>query len=166
MRPALLAGFPGGLAGPNAPGLSILRCGQGLNASWPVGQPLPDAAAMAASRRCAHWRLPFMSFSSCRASERDPVALVESCQRSLLWLLRSHQREPLRRCWIDHPYGEEEITRLEDELLPAMESFLARIDAIDQQLREAQEEQEAQVELERAAMAAAGAESSAVLMPL
>jgi hypothetical protein len=45
----------------------------------------------------------------------------------LLWLLRSHQREPLRRCWIDHPYGEEEITRLEDELLPAMESILERI---------------------------------------
>jgi hypothetical protein len=45
----------------------------------------------------------------------------------LLWLQQSHQREPLRRCGIDHPYGEEEITRLEDELLPAMESFLARI---------------------------------------
>jgi hypothetical protein len=164
MRPALLAGFPGGLAAPNAPGLSMLSRGQGLNASWPGGQPLPDTAAMAASRRCADWRLPFMS-SSCRASERDPVALVESCQRSLLWLLRSHQREPLRRCWIDHPYGEEEITRLEDELLPAMESFLARMDAIDQQLREAQEEQEAQVELERAAIAAAGAESSEVLVP-
>ena len=103
--------------------------------------------------------------SSCRPSERDPVALVESCQRSLLWLLQSHQREPLRRCWIDHPYGEEEFTRLEDELLPAMESFLARMDAIDQQLREAQEEHEAQVELERAAIAAAGAESSAVLVP-
>jgi hypothetical protein len=139
----------------------MLRRGQGLNASWPVGQPLPFDAAMAASRRGAHWRLPFMS-SSCRASERDPIALVESCQRSLLWLLRSHQREPLRRCWIDHPYGEEEITRLEDELLPVMESFLSRIVdvvfreaiAIDQQLREAQEEQEAQFELERAATAA------------
>ena len=105
--------------------------------------------------------------SSCRASERDPIALVESCQRSLLWLLQSYQRRvPLRRCWIDHPYGEEEITRLEDELLPAMESFLARIDAIDQQLREAQEEQEAQFELERAAIAAAGAEPSVVLVPL
>ena len=120
---------------------------------------------MAVSRRGAIWRQPFMS-SSCRASERDPVALVESCQRSLLWLLRSRQREPLRRCWIDHPYGEEEITRLEDELLPAMESFLARMDAIDQQLREAQEEQDAQFELERAALAAAGAESSEVLVPL
>ena len=104
--------------------------------------------------------------SSCRAAERDPVALVESCQSSLLWLLQSHRREPLRRCWIDHHYGEEEITRLEDELLPAMESFLARIGANDQQLREVQAEQEAQVELEQAAIAAAGAESSAVLVPL
>lgn len=142
----------------------MLRRGQGLNASWPGGQPLPNAAAMEVSRRGAHWRLPFMS-SSFRASERDPVALVESCQRTLLWLLQSHRREPLKRCWIDHPYGEEEITRLEDELLPAMESFLPRMDAIDQQLREAQEEQEAQVELERAAIAAAGAEPSAVLVP-
>jgi hypothetical protein len=50
--------------------------------------------------------------------------------------------------------------------MTAMESFLARIDLIDQQFREAQEEQEAHFELERAAMAAAGAESSAVLVPL
>jgi hypothetical protein len=45
----------------------------------------------------------------------------------LLWLLQSHRREPLRRCWIDHPYGEEEFTRLEDELVSAMESILERI---------------------------------------
>jgi len=76
-----------------------------------------------------------MSFSSCRASERDPVALVESCQRALVWLLRSHRGEPLRRCWIDQPYGEEEITRLEQELLPAMEQFLERIGEIDRQLK-------------------------------
>ena len=91
---------------------------------------------------------------------------MESYQRSLLLFLQSHRREPLRRCWIDHTHGEEEITRLEDELLPAMESFLARIDVIDQQLREAQEEQEAQVELERSAMAAAGAGASGVLVTL
>ena len=77
------------------------------------------------------------------------------------WSLRGWR---VRRCWIDLPYGEEEITRLEDELLPAMESFLARIDSIDQQLREAQEEQEAQVEIEQSAIAAEGAESSAVLV--
>jgi len=70
-------------------------------------------------------------------------------------MLQSHRREPLRRCWIDHPYGEEEITRLEDELFPAMESFLALIldavfrvaGAIDQQHREAEAEHEAEVEL-------------------
>jgi hypothetical protein len=57
----------------------MLRRGQGLKASWPAGQPLPAEAVMTASCRGAHWRLPFMSFSSCRANERDPVALVESC---------------------------------------------------------------------------------------
>ena len=35
------------------------------------------------------------------------------------------------RPWIDHPYGEEEITLLEEELLPAMAVFLARVEAID-----------------------------------
>jgi hypothetical protein len=37
----------------DAPGLCMLRRGQGLNASWPGGQPLPDAAAMVASLRGA-----------------------------------------------------------------------------------------------------------------
>jgi hypothetical protein len=51
-------------------------------------------------------------------------------------------------CWIDHAYGEEVITWLGEELLPALENLMARIVdavfreavAIDQQLREAQEE--------------------------
>jgi hypothetical protein len=104
----------------------------------------PVAALIGVCRSC-----PF------QAAELDSVALVESCQRSLLSMLQSHRREPLRRCWIDHPYGEEEITRLEDELFPAMESFLALIldavfrvaGAIDQQHREAEAEHEAEVEL-------------------
>ncbi len=33
------------------------------------------------------------------------------------------------RPWIDHPYGEEEITLLEEELLPAMAGFLERVEA-------------------------------------
>jgi len=49
----------------------------------------------------------------------DPVALVQSCHSALLWILRSHQSRSIRRYWIDHPYGEEEITLLEEELLPA-----------------------------------------------
>ena len=55
----------------------------------------------------------------------------------------------MARPWIDHPYGEEEITLIEEELLPAMDRFLSRIEEIDQQLEEAQEQ-------EAAALLAAG----------
>jgi hypothetical protein len=43
------------------------------------------------------------------------------------------------RPWIDHPYGEEEITLLEEELLPSMAGFLARVDAIDRAIEADQE---------------------------
>jgi hypothetical protein len=52
--------------------------------------------------------------------------------------------------WIDHPYGEEEITLLEEELIPAMEQFLARIQEIDAALEAAHE---AEIERVQAAMA-------------
>jgi hypothetical protein len=58
----------------------------------------------------------------------DPVSLVESCYRAVEWLLATHTAKGLLipRPWIDHPYGEEEIALLEEELLPAMAVFLAR----------------------------------------
>jgi hypothetical protein len=43
------------------------------------------------------------------------------------------------RPWVDHPYGEEEITLLEEELLPAMAGFLERVEAIDQAIEADQE---------------------------
>jgi hypothetical protein len=43
------------------------------------------------------------------------------------------------RPWIDHPYGEEEITLLEEELLLAMERFLSRVEEIDLRLEAEQE---------------------------
>lgn len=65
----------------------------------------------------------------------DPVSLVESCYRAVEWLLATHTAKglliPRPRPWIDHPDGEEEIALLEEELLPAMAVFLARVDAID-----------------------------------
>ena len=70
--------------------------------------------------------------------EEDPVALVESCYKAISWVLRTHGGRPLRRTWIDQPYGEEELTRLEQELLPAMAGFLQRINEIDAQLEAAQ----------------------------
>ena len=71
----------------------------------------------------------------------DPVALVESCYRAVKWLLATHTAKGLLipRPWIDHPYGEEEITLLEEELLPAMAGFLERVEAIDQAIEADQE---------------------------
>jgi hypothetical protein len=71
----------------------------------------------------------------------DPIALVESCYRALQWLLATRTARGLLipRPWIDHPYGEEEITLLEEDLLPAMAVFLARVDAIDRAIEADQE---------------------------
>ena len=49
------------------------------------------------------------------------------------WILATHTTKGVQipRSWVDHAYGEEEITLLEEELLPAMAVFLARVNAID-----------------------------------
>lgn len=57
--------------------------------------------------------------------------LLESTLHSIQAILDRHRGKPLRRCWMDQPYGEEEITRLEEELLPALQRFVARIADID-----------------------------------
>ena len=46
----------------------------------------------------------------------DPVCLVESCRRAIEWILITHTARGrlVPRPWIDHPYGEEEITLLEE----------------------------------------------------
>jgi len=36
----------------------------------------------------------------------------------------------LRRTWIEQPYGEEEITILEEEVIPAIQQCLVRIDEL------------------------------------
>ena len=68
----------------------------------------------------------------CRPEE-DPFLLLESCGKAIESILRGHAGRPLRRTWIDRPYGEEEISRLE-EVLPAIQQCLARIDEIDSAL--------------------------------
>lgn len=80
-------------------------------------------------------------------SPEDPVNLVESCYRAVGWLLATHTARGvlIPRPWIDHPYGEEEISLLEEELLPAMALFLARVDAIDRAI-EADQEARAQAD--------------------
>ena len=46
---------------------------------------------------------------------------------------------PLRRTWIEQPYGEEEITLLEEEVIPAIQQCLARINELDQRMLAQQE---------------------------
>ena len=75
----------------------------------------------------------------CRPEE-DPFLLLESTLRSMEEILRRSRGLPLRRTWIEQPYGEEEITLLEEEVLPAIAQCLARIDAIDSALNAAGEE--------------------------
>ncbi|MFZ0406687.1 MAG: hypothetical protein WAM11_01055 [Cyanobium sp.] len=91
-----------------------------------------------------------MSTSLDRLTRDDPFALVESCHKGVVRILRCHRGKPIRRLWIDHPYGEEEITLLEEELIPAMEQFLSRIQEIDAALEAAKE---AEIEWVQAAMA-------------
>jgi hypothetical protein len=56
----------------------------------------------------------------CRPEE-DPFLLLESTLRSMEEILRRRRGLPLRRTWIEQPYGEEEITILEEEVIPAIQ---------------------------------------------
>ena len=73
----------------------------------------------------------------CRREE-DPFLLLDRASRSIEQLLRRDL--PLRRTSSEQPYGEEEITLLEEEVPPAIAQCLARIDAIDSALSAAGEE--------------------------
>ena len=74
----------------------------------------------------------------CRPEE-DPFLLLESTLRSIEVVLMLRRGLPLRRTWSEQPYGEEEITRLEEEVLPAIRQCLARVDELDEQLLAQQE---------------------------
>ena len=67
----------------------------------------------------------------CRPEE-DPFLLLQSTFHAVQEILVRHRGQPLRRSWLDHPYGEEEITLLEEDLLPALKGCLARIAELDQ----------------------------------
>ena len=85
----------------------------------------------------------------CRPEE-DPFLLLESTLRAVEEILLRRRGLPLRRTWIEQPYGEEEITLLEEEVIPAIQQCLARVDELDERLL-AQEElmQRCELELQR-----------------
>jgi len=76
--------------------------------------------------------------------QEDPFLLLESTLKAMERILRHASQQPLQRCWIDHPYGEEELTRLEEEVIPAISRCLQRIDEIDHELELAQDQQQEQ----------------------
>ncbi|WP_457767827.1 hypothetical protein [Cyanobium sp. ULC084] len=131
-------------------GSRIIRRGKGC-ASGSFLAALARSGGAAGVPSLRHRAPGSMSFWLDALCREDPVALVHSCHQGLSRLLRCHRGKPIRRFWIDHPYGEEEITLLEEELIPAMEQFLARIQEIDSALEASHE---VEVERVQAAMAA------------
>jgi len=96
--------------------------------------------------------------------EEDPFLLLQSTLSCVERILQRSSGRPLRRTWIEFPYGEEEITLLEEEVIPAIQQCLQRVDAIDAAL---QEEQEARIAIEQLRQQlAADTEGSDALMPL
>ena len=71
--------------------------------------------------------------------EEDPFLLLESSLKAIERILQLRRGLPLRRTWIEQPYGEEEITLLEEEVIPAIQQCLARVDELDGRLLAQQE---------------------------
>ncbi|MCP9890290.1 hypothetical protein KBY57_04325 [Cyanobium sp. Aljojuca 7D2] len=84
---------------------------------------------------------------ACCRPEEDPFLLLESSLKAIERILQMRRGLPLRRTWIEQPYGEEEITILEEEVIPAIQQCLARIDELDGEL---QAQQDAEVALRQA----------------
>ena len=89
----------------------------------------------------------------CRPEE-DPFLLLESSLKAIERILLLRRGLPLRRTWIEQPYGEEEITLLEEEVIPAIQQCLARVDELDERLLDQQELlQRCRLEADREALA-------------
>jgi len=90
----------------------------------------------------------------CRPEE-DPFLLLQSTLSCVERILQCSAGQPLRRTWIEHHYGEEEIALLKEEVLPAIKQCLARVDELDQRLLAEQASlQRCQLEADRDALAA------------
>jgi hypothetical protein len=96
--------------------------------------------ATCSARSCAALSCPAATAASsfCRPEE-DPFLLLESSLRVGRVILLRRRGLPLRCSWIEQPYGEEERTLLEEEVLPVIQRMLLWVDAIDQRLLAAQE---------------------------
>jgi hypothetical protein len=108
----------------------------------PVAAPLSAPIVMA--------MLSTAASAFCRPEE-DPFLLLESTLRSVQEILLRRRGLPLRRTWIEQPYGEEEITLLEEEVIPAIQQCLARVDELDDRLLAQQDAEVVRLQAERSA---------------
>ena len=86
----------------------------------------------------------------CRPEE-DPFLLLESSLKAIERILQLRRGLPLRRTWIEQPYGEEEITLLEEEVIPAIQQCVGRVDELDAKLQAQQDAKVARLQAERSA---------------
>ena len=130
MYPCRLLYFAGRRQGsepcPRAGALGLLDAALGREALVLDPAPHPRVALLSAVMATA----AIAPSPLCRPEE-DPFLLLESTLHTVQEILDRHRGKPLRRAWLDQPYGEEEITRLEEEMLPALKRFVARIADID-----------------------------------
>ena len=147
-----------------APALSSLRpsCGRASAGIGPVAAPLSapivmatcSAVGISASAESPFCRPIAPEGAFCKPEE-DPFLLLESTLRSVQEILLRRRGLSLRRSWIEQPYGEEEITLLEEEVIPAIQQCLARVDELDERLLAQQELlQRCQLEADREALGA------------
>jgi hypothetical protein len=83
--------------------------------------------------------------------EEDPFLLLESSLKAIERILRRRRGLPLRRTWIEQPYGEEEITLLEEKVIPAIQQCLARVEELDGELQAQQDAEVVRLQEERSA---------------
>ena len=81
-------------------------------------------------------------FQCCSLCAKGSVLPGGELPGGIEWILSFHaaSSQPIRRTWSAVPYGEEEITRMEEELLPAMVALLERVGEIDRRLEGSQPE--------------------------
>ena len=126
-------------------------CGRASAGIGPVAAPLsapsPWPCFLLLPRRSAGSHRKEGAF--CKP-EADPFLLLESSLKAIERILQLRRGLPLRRTWIEQPYGEEEITLLEEEVIPAIQQCLARVDELDERLLAEQElMQRCELELQR-----------------
>ncbi len=140
-----------------APGLSSLgpswrRAPAGIGpVAAPLSAPMPMAVLSTAPS-------PFCRVAPIGAlckPEEDPFLLLASSLKAIERILPLRRGLPLRRTWIEQPYGEEEIMILEEEVIPAIQQCLSRVDDLDARLLAQQELlQRCQLEADREALCA------------